>query len=252
LTATDPFSPEEMEQALGQRLVREISPNDEMHDAGSQYYFEVGYSALKFVTLSLLAAERPAPRRILDLPCGHGRALRMLSAAFPDAEITAADLNRDGVDFCASRLGAKPIYSHPLPDQIKLSGSFDLIFCGSLLTHLDAGHWIGFLNLFQSLLEPGGIVVFTTHGQLSIDLMLSGVQTYGMKPDSIARIVKSHKRHGFGYHSYSGSSDYGISVSSTPWVLREAAKLPGWHLAAYFPQAWAKHQDVYAYVRAIS
>ena len=60
-------------------------------------------------------------KRILDLPCGHGRVLRYLSAAFPEAEITACDIMREGVDFCASTFGAIPVYSQDDPQQIPLA-----------------------------------------------------------------------------------------------------------------------------------
>ena len=50
-------------------------------------------------------------RKILDLPCGYGRVLRMIHAAFPRATIHACNLNKDAVDFCAATFGAIPVYS---------------------------------------------------------------------------------------------------------------------------------------------
>ena len=88
-----------------------------------------------------LKASSPPPR-ILDFPCGHGRVLRYLRAEFPQAEITACDLLRDGVDFCAANFGAIPVYSDPDPSRIGLPrDAFDLIWVGSLFTHFDAARW---------------------------------------------------------------------------------------------------------------
>ena len=111
-----------------------------MFQDSRDHYFMVE-AAQRHVEAILGIAGAPEPQRILDFPCGHGRVLRYLRAAYPLAEITACDLNRDGVEFCAERLGAVPVMSSEDPADIRLAGEFDLIWCGSLLTHLDSGRW---------------------------------------------------------------------------------------------------------------
>ena len=86
-----------------------ISPNDQMWKAGEAWYFETGLSALECIRRALNSAN-VTPTSILDLPCGHGRVCRMLRMAFPDAHISASDLDRDGVDFCAQEFEAEPLY----------------------------------------------------------------------------------------------------------------------------------------------
>src|SRR6478736_1835742 len=99
------------------------------------HYFGTGADALRIIVKSLLAAELPPPARILDFPCGSGRVLRHLRAMFPEAEIGACDLYRQHVDFCVSQFGALPIQSKEDLSQLHV-GEWDVIFCGSLLTHL--------------------------------------------------------------------------------------------------------------------
>src|SRR5512144_2954446 len=99
----------------------EISSRDGMFAGNREHYFAVGRSALRAVGLALLAAGRPAPRRILDLPSGHGRVLRMLRAAWPDAEITACDLDHDGVRYCERTFGAIAVPSVVDPEEIPLA-----------------------------------------------------------------------------------------------------------------------------------
>ncbi len=74
-----------------------VAPNDTMLVNTSlreaQHYFSVGRGALFLVQQALLAADNEAPGRILDFPCGHGRVLRWLRAKWPDAEISAADID---------------------------------------------------------------------------------------------------------------------------------------------------------------
>src|SRR5437870_5495298 len=98
---------------------------DHPPDHALSHYLESGRAALT-------AAGKTDVRRILDLPCGHGRVLRVLKAAFPGAALTACDIDRDGVDFCASRFGAEPVYSVEDPGRIPVRGPFDLIWVGSL------------------------------------------------------------------------------------------------------------------------
>src|SRR5262249_37742284 len=112
-----------------------ISSNDGMLGGNPRHYFAVGRSALWNIarTLDHTAGGSSQPKRILDLPCGHGRVLRYLRAAFPEAEITACDLLADGVDFCASTFGAIGVYSDTDLSLIKLpKDNFDLIWVGSL------------------------------------------------------------------------------------------------------------------------
>ena len=137
-------------------FIRDISPEEEMFNSNESHYFSVGRSALDCITTSLRAAKKvPAEvKQILDLPCGHGRVMRYLKSAFPEATITACDLLRGGVDYCASTFGALPVYSHEQPSKIPLPhATFDLIWVGSLFTHFDSDYWLEFLRVFRSFLR---------------------------------------------------------------------------------------------------
>src|SRR5260370_28242185 len=123
-----------------------------------EVYFSVGWSALRCINISLMAAgtEPASVGTILDLPCGHGRVQRYLREAFQNADITACDLLHDGVDYCAKTFGARPLYSDENPANIAIeANSFDLIWVGSLLTHLRADRWRDFLGLFERSLRLG-------------------------------------------------------------------------------------------------
>lgn len=89
-----------------------IDRNDMMYEGHAASYFSSGYSALFCIRQALERAGKTSVNSILDFGCGHGRVLRSLAAQFPDATPTALDVNRRGVDFCAKKLGARPIYSN--------------------------------------------------------------------------------------------------------------------------------------------
>lgn len=217
-------------------------------------------------------------RSILDLPSGHGRVLRFLRAAFPEAEITACDLLREGVDYCAEAFGATSVYSRPEPEKIELPGRYDLIWCGSLLTHLPESQWGGFLRLFSSVLEPDGLLVFTTHGKQALKWLKSGIHDYSLDQGQRRFMIGEYEARGFGHVAYRAERDpgtprksyglnfrlrersialnlasypdedkgYGLTFSSPAWTCGKVAEVPDLRLVSFNEHAWDYHQDVVA------
>jgi len=253
-------TPLDLLRAYAARMDRTISDNDGMVLRGAdrerslasgldweRQYFFVAEEGLRAVVKAMIAAERTSFRRILDLPCGHGRVLRALRAAFPEAEITACDLDRDGVDFCARTFGARPVYSAPEPDDIPLAETFDLVFCNSLLTHVDARRFAAFLAAFARRLEPDGLLVFTTHGRWGVPFHHT-VQPL-IDPALFASVEAEFHATGFGYADYPDSPGYGISLSSMDWVLRTALAHPDLVLVYAQERGLGNFQDVFAFTR---
>ena len=232
-------------------VVRTISPNDEMFTGDEHHYFGVGRSALENIERALAAAEAPCPpRKILDMPCGHGRVLRYLRARYPSAEITACDLLRDGVDFCAENFAAIPVYSQASPSLLALErGAFDLVWVGSLLTHFDCRRWVEFLTFFRSLLTPGGVLVFSTHGRQAYAWIVGHDRDYGLGEQKCRQLCEQFATVGFGYADYPGQSNFGISLSEPAWVCRLLTSLPEFRLVGFNEKAWDRHHDVFACVR---
>jgi SAM-dependent methyltransferase len=209
------------------------------------HYLECGRTALRCIQAALAAAGKTDVRRVLDLPCGHGRILRVLRAAFPKATLTACDIDRGGVDFCARQFGAEPVYSVEDPRQIPIRGPFDLIWCGSLLTHLDATRWPGFLSLFRSLLSPDGICIATTHGIGADEYIRSGMSTYGL--DAPKKLLRRYEKSGFAFQAYQRGGRYGVSMSSAAWVCGQLRTIPETRLVLFTEKGWHNHQDVLAF-----
>jgi SAM-dependent methyltransferase len=232
------------------RVTDRIGHKDGMFKKGfEEHYFSVGRSALEAVRMAMLAAKREDFRKILDLPCGHGRVLRALKGAFPKAHFTACDLNRAGVDFCVENFGAVGDYSNEEPGKIELEGSYDLIWSGSLLTHLNEGQYIEFLNLFAKLLAPGGVFVATTHGRHVAARLRAGTHNYKLAPESLPGMVAQYDAGGYGYADYPGRSGYGLSVNTPEWLLRKVSEIAGVRAAMFSERFWDAHQDVIACVR---
>jgi SAM-dependent methyltransferase len=225
----------------------EIAPGDEMLLGGNAvHYFEVGASALRCVESALHAVRRShgSIKSILDLPCGHGRVLRFLKKAFPDAALTACDLNADGVQFCARAFGATPVVSRSDPAGISFDTRFDLIWCGSLFTHLSAERCRQFLDQFRRWLAPGGLLVFTLHGRSYEPRLQSGQDSSQLAPHLITALLDEYRREGFGYVDYRPSSGYGFSLANPAYVTARFTNAPGWRLTGYHEQGWDRRQDV--------
>ncbi len=224
-----------------------ISPNDHMWKTGEPWYFDVGLSALECINRALSTAN-VSPTSILDLPCGHGRVCRMLRMAFPDAHLSVSDLDADGVDFCAEHFRAEPIYSRADIRELTTSRTFDLIWCGSLFTHLDRGRWDDFLRFFAEHLRPGGVLVFTTHGRRPIQWMVEGFYGYGLTPQEQRRLIHGYATDGFGFASPANQA-FGLSLSSTAFVCAAIERQRTLGLIGLHEAGWSAHQDVVSCVK---
>ncbi|MEO6994695.1 MAG: class I SAM-dependent methyltransferase [Lacunisphaera sp.] len=225
---------------------REISPGDEMFIGNEIHYFDVGESALHVIEAALFAARRQKStiKKILDLPCGHGRVMRFLKKAFPESQLTACDLIQNGVEFCATTFGALPVVSCEAIDEIPLQGEFDLIWCGSLLTHLGEDKCASFLRLFQRLLGHRGILIFTTHGRHYERELAAGRNPHGITDQQIAELLLDYRQKGFSYVDYYSKSAYGFSLAHPSFVANHLIDHPGWLLLGYHETGWDNRQDV--------
>ena len=226
----------------------EISPLDNMCsrdiEESIQKYFGVGLQALMLICAALEKL-KIKPTNILDIPCGYGRVLRFLRAAFPNSKIHACEIQQEAVEFCAKNFHAKSAYSNDnfdmtFEDNVK----FDLIWVGSLVTHLPESRTAQFMKSISSLLSDSGIVIITSHGELIIKRMLSG-ERFGIKGSPIREQIVDdfmNKGYGFSHYAHLNMVNYGHSVISHKW-FQENAEAANLALISFSPGEWAG-QDV--------
>jgi SAM-dependent methyltransferase len=228
-------------------LIREISPNDGMFDpAFPDAYFDVGQSAIDCIRLSMEVGEKSELRRILDFPCGHGRVLRALKHAFPEAELTASDIDHDGVDFCAQTFAARGVYSNHDLSKVDLEGSFDLIWVGSLFTHLPDPRWWEFLDFLIDRLASDGLLLFTTHGRWSAHQIREERSPLAGSRQARVEMLRAYDATGFGFVSAGDHQAYGTSLTKPHVVLQRIEAFEDLRLLSYFERGWGRHQDVVA------
>ena len=247
LLADETLAAEEREQLAA--VESRISPRDTMYTGDGAHYFKVGLSAMRAVEAASRAANLTSVGHVLDLPCGHGRVLRFLVRRSPQAHFTACDLDRDGVDFCAETFGATPFYSHEDLDALTFDARFDLIWCGSLVTHLNEHATRSLFRLFARHLAPGGLMIFTAHGDFVARRMPRGEFDYMLTDEQIEAITRRYTQTGFGYEDYSEQRGYGVSLTSPAWIRAQLAALGKLREVYFRERAWDDHHDVYGYVR---
>lgn len=238
-----------------------IAPDDRMYGANRDVYFDAGADAVRAIRWALEVAGKDRVANVLDLPCGHGRVARHLAVEFPDATLHACDLLDDGVRFCAEQFGAHPIYSHEDPEQILLP-PVDLIWSGSLLTHLPEDGVRGFLRRFASALTPRGVLVFSVVGPMPVERRLKrgvvGVyekSPFNLAEDQIGPVVEKFDRDGFAYSTGDlgphpdnfPSSGFGWTFMSPEWLCRAIAQETDLQLLLYVEGGWGHWRNEWSH-----
>jgi SAM-dependent methyltransferase len=239
----------ENERELLSRVSTRIYYNDGMYDGDGVHYFKVGLSAISCINEAIECAGLKTVVAILDFPCGSGRVLRFLVQRFPEAEITACELERGPVGFCVRTFGARPAYSSLNLDEVSLGKKFDLIWCGSLATHLNERGISALLKLFHRHLVEGGLMIFTAHGDFVPGRIVAREFDYGLTPDQIERIGADYPMTGYGFEDYPDARDYGVSLTSPAWIRARVRELGGLREVFFKERGWDNHQDVFAFVR---
>ena len=241
-------------------VIETLAERDHMVEANPVNYFHNGLAALGNIRVALAAAGVDDVRSVLDFACGYGRVLRMLRAEFSEAEIVACDLDRQAVDFCSEVFGVEGAYATPDPRDLQIRTDFDLIWCGSLLTHMRRELWPVLLEFFASHLAPGGVAVFTTHGRVIAGWVRDLVAgdgpgernpPYNLLRDEILQLLEGFDGHGFGYQDYPNHENYGFSLSRPDWVAARVLECPPLRLLLLSESGWAGQQDIVACTKPV-
>jgi len=240
-------------------VIGKIHPNDDMlpkpngkptEDSYIQYK-GVGLSALDNVEEALAAVGTKFEniRYCLDMASGYGRVLRVLQTKINASKITACDIREEAVLFCNSEFGAEPLISNADFKRIDFKKKYDLIWVGSLCTHINQRLFSVLLEVLYNVLENRGVLVFTTHGEYSFELI--GKNVYHAQFPEKEKLIQIVRNKGYYFTPYPHLKDYGISICSPEYVIDKTSELfrGRSRLLKYKFRGWAWHQDVYAYQR---
>ena len=126
-------------------------------DGDDLAYWLSGYG--DFLLLAELA--ELGGRRVLDFGSSSGRVLRHLHT-YAGAEVTGVDIGVQAVAWARHHLPFPVVQGTVLPTLPFADASFDVIFAGSVFTHIDQGEeaWLAEL---RRVLKPDGVALVTFH-----------------------------------------------------------------------------------------
>jgi len=226
-------------------LDRTIHPADRMWNTGADWYWSVGLSGLQCVLAGLgMTWQTHEPETIIDFGCGYGRVGRHLRAAFPGSNIHWCDL--DGAAFCAEHFGGEAIVSDLDPEAVKLPQA-DVIWVGSMFTHLTEASTRRWLHCLSRHLKPDGVLVTTYRGRKSTSLY----RARGVLSGMVERLEAGRQRTGWGFEKYdwSGPAEWGVSLASPAKLAEIGASVPDTHIGGIREGGWANNQDVLTLVK---
>ncbi len=244
--------------ALGSRMgARYVGPlrsrahyNDFMLSSTSQEHIEsYQRGAIEFVDIlgrALTEAGRSWDdvNSCLEVGCGYGRIVRELRRELPADAISVCDVIDEGARFTAAEFGARKL---PVVEAMgeAHAGAFDLVYLLSVYSHLDRDFIAGNLAKVATKLKPGGVLVFTTHGQGSAEM----AERYGQYWLDKTKLLAELQHSGFYYERYPYYyAEYGLT-----WILADemerlvAATVPELERVAHHELAVDGHQDVFVY-----
>jgi len=230
-------------KGIEQNLSLKLHADDAMYWGDAHHYLSVGASALNIVRSMQMIAELPNFESILDFGAGAGRVTRWLRAAYPEAKITAAEIRQRDLEFCENAFGTYSWNSGIDIDTMEPPAQYDLIWIGSVLTHLSEGKSKLLLQKAVNWCKPNGLALVTFHGRSAYSWRNSGKY---IKKDLLPEIEAGYEKLGFGYSDYPGQHGYGVAFCTPTWITRTVEEASDCRLVGISERVWDKHHDVVA------
>lgn len=215
---------------------RTISPDDGMFAGNLDHYFSCGESALRILLEATELSGTETPTRILDFGAGAGRVTRWLKAAFPDSSISCCDIREKDMVFLHALYGAETWTVGTDLDALEIPGQYNLIWVGSVITHLSETNTRKLIIRLLSACHPGGLLVLSFHGQFAVERQ-EGTEFKYIDDDGWKGIKRGYSANGYGYADYKGQDSYGLSVCTPAWMNAMVNALPGSRLVLLKPCA---------------
>ncbi len=153
---------------------------------------------------------------MLDFASGYGRTTRFFLQKLDASKVTVSDISEEAVKYQMKTFGVDGFPSCQEPEDLKTDKRFQVILVNSLFSHLNHGHWLRWLDKLYSLLEPGGYLVFSSHGFFCFKKRNENIRK---------KMVKTAPEKGFFY--WRGNETIGrldTEIYGTTYVLKEWVK----------------------------
>ncbi len=178
---------------------------------------------------------------LLEFACGYGRLTRHFVHRISPAKITVSDVDPRAVDFVVKELGVKGFYSAIMAEELIHHERYDVIVVVSLFSHLSIRDWGPWLKQLSRMLNPDGLLLFSTHNFDDADEKDFQVQAEGFlyreQNETRGRLNVEH---------------YGAAYVSKRYVDGVIAENFSGRLLKFVPHALMGGQDAYVLQREVS
>ena len=202
----------------------------------ANYYFRQGRESVKKLA-TLLEKFSTIPDHsieLLEFASGYGAVTRHFRNVLPRVDITSCDIHQEAIDFIQNHLDTKAVLSKSIPELLRLPQQYDVVFALSFFTHMPMETWERWLRVLVKYVRCDGLLIFTTHGDLS--------RKHFGNP--------TLPQNGFWFKAASEQKDlspneYGMTITLKKFVDGIISTFKNVDLAYYQEGHWWEHQDVY-------
>ncbi|MGI8483441.1 MAG: class I SAM-dependent methyltransferase [Thermomicrobiales bacterium] len=173
---------------------------------------------------------------ILDFASGWGRSTRFLVQEIPPQRIWVSDILADAVRFQQDQFEVNGIVSTTNPEDFQCDKQFDCIVVSSLFSHLPEKTFMRWLHKLHSLLNPGGMLIFSVHDEALL--------SPGAMPESGIYYVERSEI------DILDVRDYGSTYVTEAFVRQAIGEATGKKVYYRIQKALAHLQDVYVIVNS--
>ena len=202
-------------------------------------YFETGAKSADNLAALVGELRGPGRFRLFEFASGFGCMTRHLKKRVSEAQVVACDIHKEAVPFLRRKIGVGAKRSSDVPEKLRMLRKSDVVLAVSFFSHMPKETWTRWLAALARQVRPGGLLMFTTHGQTSMPL--TGAKE--LDDDGFWFIPQSEQ------HDLKGAV-YGSTVTSEAYVRRQIETIPEMKLKQFKPGFWFKHQDLYVLERA--
>jgi SAM-dependent methyltransferase len=156
-----------------------------------------------YENVSGLEPKRPT---ILDFGCGCGRMVRFLSVYAADRSIHACDVNPEHVHWCRENLVEIQVAQCDVRPRLPYEDkTFDLVYSLSVFTHLSKSAAADWLSEMHRILAPQGVLIATTHGLATLEIIKDSVQhqqMFNLDRQSAIEMIENFRAKTFVFYRY--------------------------------------------------